>query len=58
MYDDTTKKEPVGISLPMGSFLFCVVFFGMKLAKIVLIAIALTVENVALMFHLGFIHWA
>ena len=31
---------------------------GRKLAKIVLIAIALTVANVALMFHLGFIHWA
>ena len=31
---------------------------GRKLAKIVLIAIALTVVNVALMFHLGFIHWA
>ena len=31
---------------------------GRKLAKIVLIAIALIVANVALMFHLGFIHWA
>ncbi|WP_349237399.1 hypothetical protein [Parabacteroides distasonis] len=31
---------------------------GRKLAKIVLIAIALTVVNVALMFHFGFIHWA
>ena len=31
---------------------------GRKLAKIVLIAIALTVVNVALMFHLRFIHWA
>ena len=31
---------------------------GRKLAKIVLIAIALTVVNVALMFYLGFIHWA
>ena len=31
---------------------------GRKLAKIVLIAIALTVVNFALMFHLGFIHWA
>ena len=30
---------------------------GRKLAKIVLIAIALTVVNVALMFHLGFICW-
>ena len=29
---------------------------GRKLAKIVLIAIALIVANVALMFHLGFIH--
>ena len=31
---------------------------GRKLAKIILIAIALTVANVVLMFHLGFIHWA
>ncbi|RGS57829.1 hypothetical protein, partial [Phocaeicola vulgatus] len=31
---------------------------GRKLAKIVLIAIALTVVNFALMFHFGFIHWA
>lgn len=31
---------------------------GRKLAKIVLIAIALTVANFALMFHLGFIRWA
>ena len=31
---------------------------GRKLAKIVLIAIALTVANFALMFHFGFIHWA
>lgn len=31
---------------------------GRKLAGIVLIAIALTVANVALMFHLGFIHKA
>ena len=30
---------------------------GRKLAKIVLIAITLTVVNVALMFHFGFIHW-
>lgn len=31
---------------------------GGKLAGILLIAIALTVANVVLMFHLGFIHWA
>ena len=31
---------------------------GRKLAKIVLIVIALTVANFPLMFHFGFIHWA
>lgn len=51
------KKNPSAFHTT-GSFLFSVVFFGMKLAKIVLIAIALTVANFALMFHFGFIHWA
>lgn len=31
---------------------------GKNLAKIVLVAIALTIANFALMFHFGFMHWA
>lgn len=31
---------------------------GRRLAKIVLISIALTVANTVLMFYLGFIHWS